>query len=552
MTDTATTTAHVDPPRDRYGRYLIPDPATGEQMPYTRATTFAKAVSDTFGLTKWMLRMGGIGLAQRQDLLLAIAAADPADKRTLDSLMAEAKDHAGAMAGANIGTALHTFSEKVDRGERVTIPEPYDADIAAYTRAVHDAGLTILPEWIEKVVVIPRLQVAGTLDRIVRTADGRLVIADLKTGKDVGYAMGEIAVQLALYAAASYVFDPATGELDAMPVVDQAEALVFHAPAAQGRCDVLSVDITAGREMFATIDTVRTWRKRRDLHRPYVSAGAAAPLPVAAPEAPVDDLAERTEWITRSVTELVEAGHGELLADAWPSGVPTLKRARESGVALSLPQLDAIHRALMTVAGKAEHPFFAHGAYPDGDAFVPAADARVTDLKDRIAFLPVDFQERLALQAAESGIPKLTSGHARRSDVDDVTRWVDDMEAAHQARRAMAAAHLGTLPSDAQPAAMALAGIAGPTDLTPQASERLGALADAVELGALAVDGDQLVIADGAFAAFLDAACGGAKKALIDAAKEAATLYGLRRPSSSSQVESDVMLFAATYMATNQ
>jgi hypothetical protein len=217
----------VEPPRDRWGRYLIPDPETGKPTGYTRATTFAKSVSDTFGLTKWMLRMGGIGLAQRQDLLLAIAATDPADSKTLDKIMEDAKDHAGAMAGATIGTALHTFTEQYDLGLNPVVPAPWDADVAAYAEAISAAGIEILTEYVEQIVALPHLQVAGTLDRIVRLPDGRLVIADLKTGKDVSYAMGEISVQLALYAAAPWTFDPTTGELDAMPVVDQEIALVF-------------------------------------------------------------------------------------------------------------------------------------------------------------------------------------------------------------------------------------------------------------------------------------------------------------------------------------
>jgi len=134
----------VEPPRDRWGRYLIPDPETGKPTGYTRATTFAKSVSDTFGLTKWMLRMGGIGLAQRQDLLLAIAATDPADSKTLDKIMEDAKDHAGAMAGATIGTALHTFTEQYDLGLNPVVPAPWDADVAAYAEAISAAGIEIL------------------------------------------------------------------------------------------------------------------------------------------------------------------------------------------------------------------------------------------------------------------------------------------------------------------------------------------------------------------------------------------------------------------------
>jgi hypothetical protein len=54
---------------DRYGRYKLVDPATGEVRPYTRATTFAKSISDTFTLSLWSQRMVAKGLAMRPDLV---------------------------------------------------------------------------------------------------------------------------------------------------------------------------------------------------------------------------------------------------------------------------------------------------------------------------------------------------------------------------------------------------------------------------------------------------------------------------------------------------
>ena len=543
MTATETPT-HEEARRDRYGRYLVPDPITGKLVPHTRATTFAKGVSDTFGLTKWMLRMGGLGLAQRQDLLLGIAAADPSDSRTLDRIMAEAKDHAGAASGANIGTALHSFTEAVDRGQTPNIPSPWDADVAAYVAAVQAAGLIILPEYIEQVVVIPSLQVAGTLDRIVRTSDGRLVIADLKTGKSIDYSAGEIAVQLALYANATYILNVATNELEPMPDVDLTEALVFHAPAGTGTCEVLSIDISAGAAMFDTIATVRSWRKRRDLHQPYQPAAQVPPAPAPV----VDESPARHGWVLAAATELVTAGHSYAVAAAWPDGVPTLRQSRESGVALTLTELDAIHRALVDVAATVGHPFFAT-AYPDDDQIILGNDDRIATMKDRVAALPDDLVERLHLRVQQHGIPPLSRGEGRRSQLDMVNGWLDEFEAEHQARRAMAGAHLGVLDADIQPAAMRLAGFTGAATLTHQAAERLGIITDALGLGYLTFTDGELVATDDDFTRTLDAH-GGSKRALIATAQQAAAEYGLARPSSSTQVASDAMLLVATAMAT--
>ena len=128
---------------------------------------------------------------------------------------------------------------------------------------------------------------------------------------------------------------------------------------------------------------------------------------------------------------------------------------------------------------------------------------------------------------------------------------LEDAEAEAAERRSLAAAHLGTLAEATQPAAMHLAGISLPTQLTALACERLGIVVDCHELGVLRYveDTSELVVADDAFDRLL-ATHGGSKKALLDAAKEAATLYGLKRPASSSQVATSPMLFAATFMAT--
>jgi hypothetical protein len=538
MTATDTPT-HVDPPRDRWGRYEIPNPDTGKVEPYTRATTFAKAISDTFGLTKWMLRMGGLGLAQRKDLLAGLAAADPSDSRTLDRIMAEAKEHAGASSGANIGTAIHRFTELIDAGESPDIPEPWDADVAAYVAAVQDAGLTILPEFIETVVVIPSLQVAGTLDRIVKTSDGRMVIADLKTGKSVDYSMGEIAVQLALYANATHTFDPATGQLAPMPDVDKTQALVFHAPAGTGTCHVLSVDITAGAEMFDVIQVVRDWRKRRDLAVPYSPQSAASPLQ--------PDPADQLAWLTRALHQLDEWGQLGAVAQAWPQGVPTLRQAREDGVELTSPQLDAIFRAIVDVAARAKLDFdLFDPPYPGQQEMLLPTDPRITELRSRLERLPADLAEVVAGLSGAAGVPKLSSGKATVAHAMIVATHLDDAEAQMRTRRSMAAAHLGEFPGDAQPAALRLAGVDEPDLLTAQAADRLGVLADALALGIIACDGADVLVGEGAEAALLKIY--GTKRPLLDAAKEAAKVLGLARPTSSQQVLSDPMLLAATFI----
>lgn len=258
-----------EPPRDRGGRYLIPDPQTGEARSWTRATTWASTVADTFGLAKWGERMTAVGLARRQDLLTSVAAViDPEStdgKRKIDKLVEAAKEHAGASIRANLGTALHEFAEAIDTGREVgPIPPPFDRDIDAYRKAMR--GVKVSHNYVEKICVVRSLGVAGTMDRLVNFFHRDLpMIGDLKTGKDLKYSWTEIAIQLALYAHADTVYDPVSEKHRKMLTVDQSQAVVIHLPAGQGRCTLYLVDIAAGWEMAQVCGRVRAWRSRKDL-----------------------------------------------------------------------------------------------------------------------------------------------------------------------------------------------------------------------------------------------------------------------------------------------
>lgn len=269
MTGTHFDGARPEPKRDRYGRYLLPDPDSGKELPWTRATTFAKSISDSFGLTRWELRMAVKGVAMRADLYALAAATD--DRTKLDRIAADAKEAAAASSGANLGSALHGFTERLDRGETVDVPEPWRGDVAAYHKALNRAKVRIRSQYIERIIVVPELRVAGTLDRIVEHSGG-LHIADVKTGKDLSYGWLEIAIQLALYAHAGAMWNDTTHTYEPMPTVDPNWGIVMHLPVGKARCDLYQVDIGAGWEAAQTCQQVRQWRNRRDLSTPLVVA----------------------------------------------------------------------------------------------------------------------------------------------------------------------------------------------------------------------------------------------------------------------------------------
>jgi hypothetical protein len=251
----------VEPTINKWGQYVI------EDIAYQRVTTLAGLMEARHNLEKWGKRGVGRGLTLRPDILAAIAACPDEDKARLDHLCEQALEAAAASAGANLGTALHEMTARVDRGEDFRPPPPWDVDIKAYCDLLERAKITICPEWIEQTCVVPELGVAGTFDRIVEVA-GRLWVADLKTGRDLSYGWCAISIQLACYAHAEYVWDWEHDCRRDMPEVEKKSGLVIHLPAGTGQATLHVVDLEAGWEAAKQAAWVRDWRSRKDLARP--------------------------------------------------------------------------------------------------------------------------------------------------------------------------------------------------------------------------------------------------------------------------------------------
>ena len=268
-----------EPKRDRYGRYLLPHPETGKEQAWTRATTIANTMADRYGLEQWAQRNTVLGIGLRPDLY-ALAVSSTVDDRTqLNGVVKQAQEAAKASSGANLGTALHRITERVDRGDDLTIPAEWSGDVDAYCQTLADHHITIHPEWIERIVVAPEFGAAGTLDRLVQlSGQAAHTVADLKTGKwAIKYGTTEIAIQLALYANATHVWN-GTG-YDPMPPVNTDQALIIHLPVGQGACTIHTVNIAAGLEAALLATQVRDWRKTKDLTTPYSILDQAIPQP---------------------------------------------------------------------------------------------------------------------------------------------------------------------------------------------------------------------------------------------------------------------------------
>jgi hypothetical protein len=334
-------------------------------VPYTRVTTIADTLDERRALEKWLQRQVAVGLALRPDLVaLTVAAGD--DKSKLDAICQQAAEAAAATARANMGTALHELTARVDRGETVKAPPAIEADLDAYRRTTE--GIEMLR--IEELVVLDEHRVAGTPDRIGRLHDGRVVILDLKTGS-VEYGWRAFAVQLAAYAHASHGYDVATDTRTELPTVDSERAIVVHLPAGQARCELHEVDVAAGWHGFAMAVDVRAWRQRRDLAHPYASAPpATADEGALVPLAEVDALRDRV----RALRPPARAVLAQLVSEADAAGVDfrpsvrgTARRVAIHSAAVAVADVvdgdpDVTRTAITLVTGAEPQPTFPLGA----------------------------------------------------------------------------------------------------------------------------------------------------------------------------------------------
>lgn len=261
-------------PRDRFGRPMIMPPGRSKKrLPYRRTTTFVGCMDDMNGLMKWTARQVALGMGQRNDLVLAAAAASPEDKKTLHDIAEKAKEAAKSSAAADIGTALHSFTERIDRGEELgNVPAEYQADLEAYRQA------TAHIEWvgIETFRVHDEWQVAGTADRIGRFPySDRLRIADIKTGS-IDYPH-KMAMQLAMYARMT-PYDITTDTRGTDPgEIDLNTGVIIHLPAGQGRCELHEIDIAKGWGACLVARSVWSWRGTKNITRPMSLEKPAAP-----------------------------------------------------------------------------------------------------------------------------------------------------------------------------------------------------------------------------------------------------------------------------------
>lgn len=354
------------PPRltvtyDGYGRYKLPSPTTGRPTGFSRATTIAKTLEETYNLSRWSRRQAVkaiIAAVQAQNAISAaaaqgnindfdvagdaptplsvlgdvIAAIDAEDDRALDKAVDLLDNITGGADARELGEAVHAWLEAVDIGIVLPsqVPDMFQPYVVAARDALRRAGLVPVAEYVERIVLNDRGEetVVGTIDRIyLCVTTGELIMGDVKTSKTLEYSWLPYSVQVGgVYGYATKMFHPegdtSQGEHGwlPMPEINDKFAVILHVPSDQPeRSAVVTIDrYFGGESMVASLDT----RKRRKEAKSRTASVHDIPVPskdalkyVEARDAVLNvtdaaqlsDVWERYQaWWTQDLTELGE------------------------------------------------------------------------------------------------------------------------------------------------------------------------------------------------------------------------------------------------------
>lgn len=247
-------------PRDQWGRPKIIQP-DGSLKAYRRASSVAEVIEDHYGLNMWKLRLAIQGLAQRPDLLQAVHIAKKPGE--ISGIAEEAQEQAGAHVASRNGQTVHGLTENMHDGEAP--PQGLTAGITAMLTEYAEAMQRFEVLDTERFVVQDKICVAGTYDLMLKdTVTGKVLVGDLKTGKQAKYLTTKTPAQVAVYAAGQHYSldgkrephcaDVNWGVLVHLPWTEDPEA---------AKCELRWLDLRQGRRNIREAFRVEKIRKMK-------------------------------------------------------------------------------------------------------------------------------------------------------------------------------------------------------------------------------------------------------------------------------------------------
>jgi len=362
------------------GSPLVSDPNDpSKTLRYRRPSSYGKPLDDDSALVEWRIWKSMIGVARSKALAAKINACKDEDKAEKRALRDEATDKGSANEAADMGTALHAMTARIEDTTDVDFdpPEQYVADLRAYTEMLQDYGL--VSEYTEIHMVNDAYRAAGTADRIYRTTrelsspDGRvwpvgtLFLADLKTGAKLDFSLPGYCVQCAIYADGVFYDVHAERRLPT-PEINPYWCMIVHLPVGGHRCELLWISVELGlRGALLAYDVKEwqnAWKAGRDGHDAVVVTVPAPPALAAVPDLNTSepdpewqqhDAEMDAEEMIRGMVEYIQVrvrgcgAHPQArarLSQQWPTGVPTPKQglSEPAHITQVLDLLDAVER----------------------------------------------------------------------------------------------------------------------------------------------------------------------------------------------------------------
>jgi hypothetical protein len=352
------------------GAPLVSDPSDPDKsLRYSRPSGYGKPLDDENALVNWKINKSMLGVALSPALSAQVAAVDQKDKPSLLALRNEALNKGAANEAADMGTALHAMTHRMENPEDDwEPPEQYAGDLDAYLNTIRQYGL--ISEMIEVPMVNDDWKAAGTADRIYRTTvdltapdgstiqAGTLLLGDIKTGKSLDFSPPGYSVQMAIYATGQ-LYDVVTEKRLATPPINQLWTVLVHLPVGKSDCNLYFLSIEVGNHGAYLAHLVKEWRNRWKSNKEFGYDCYPVPVPPLSVEAVASQLdATVVEFQAGDLEALIEycglrikaIGKNEeakqKLLRSWPSGLPTPKQGiKEPGHMVELlGLLDRIER----------------------------------------------------------------------------------------------------------------------------------------------------------------------------------------------------------------
>ena len=357
------------------GEPFVSDPdGSGKQLRYARNSSLGETLDEKSALNAWLVSKAMEGMASRPELVAKVLAVTPYEdhKPAFTKLREEAIQAGRGAFKADIGTAVHSMSERWEQEKDFDPGPPYTAALSAYSACLEHLGL--ISQLFECQMVNDVLRIAGTADRLFETTKplltptgeillpGTLLIGDLKTGESLEYSIPGFAIQMAGYAGGS-LYDVVNNVRMPTPTIHQRWGVIMHMKVAEGSCEMLWVDLEVGRYGAQLANEVREWRRnwrRKDGYKAGIQEITVAPetMPVieqevlqppvekkkrasrAKPKPPTDEAVVEAiteaittvtvdDWRTYCRNRLADIRENtpakEWLLVRWPEGLPAPK-----------------------------------------------------------------------------------------------------------------------------------------------------------------------------------------------------------------------------------